>query len=804
MGFILSWISVTGATKYHIQVDNNNDFSSVEKSITHLRAFGPDTVTGLTSNTVYYVRLRAENNDVAQTSKYSPVSQTMTTLNPPNSITITAATSTGFTLNWRAVLGATKYDIQVGDNQDFSSLAKALADQTGTSLAITGLDVTKKYYVRIRAKNAIATQTSSYSAVSTAYTKLPTPILTAATSIAQTSFRANWNSVTGAAGYSVQISKKSDFSELVEDTYVTTTTYQFNGLTANTVYYVRVQAQNVNNLQSSQYSANQTVSTTALVATPVLSTPSTSFIGAKVFSIIYTEISGISYFVDVSTRSDFSSFVTGNQNRQIGNISGGNPARSIIDGLNPNTLYYFRLRAQDGDGNVSANTAVQTVKTTVDPTLSSTAFNDGATSIDKKHYTNHASSACNGDSDAKNEYIPLAWTNIPAQARTIQIIMKDAFKSPTSGRDTVFYHWGITDISATTSSLSSANGGGTLLSNGFGRTAYDGPCPPVGSGTHTYTIILYAFDQNVSAGDISDIQSFASSDHLMGLDSISFSLTIAAPNRNPGRPSLIAPHPSQTDVPLDQKLTWRKVSDPDGDPVTYDVYLDNWLSADKGPATTLVSADQTDTTYAPTGGFSAGSGYTWHVEAKDDKRGKIGSPALDFSTVPPPFTVTSTAFNDGDAKSSVDFNAYFANFPGQCTGSNNTIPIAWSNAPAGTQSFVIFMEDDFGGGFVHWYEYDIGSSVSSAPAASNGAVGTLARNEFPNRSGYDGPCPPDFDPDVVHTYTITVFALNKDNINSDGLVGTFGGFRNTYITGTGFDRRSQILAKASISFTVTR
>jgi Raf kinase inhibitor-like YbhB/YbcL family protein len=63
----------------------------------------------------------------------------------------------------------------------------------------------------------------------------------------------------------------------------------------------------------------------------------------------------------------------------------------------------------------------------------------------------------------------------------------------------VFVHWPLFDIPAEEKGLTEGVGrpgpgvgGGTQGKNGFGKTAYGGPCPP--GGTHRYYFHLYALD----------------------------------------------------------------------------------------------------------------------------------------------------------------------------------------------------------------------------------------------------------------------------------------------------------------------
>src|SRR3954454_14557978 len=78
-----------------------------------------------------------------------------------------------------------------------------------------------------------------------------------------------------------------------------------------------------------------------------------------------------------------------------------------------------------------------------------------------------------------------------------------------------------------------------------------------------------------------------------------------------------------------------------------------------------------------------------------------------------PFTLTSTAFKDGDMVPAKYAGAY----PGRSCGGQNISPaLSWSNAPENTKSFAIIMSDPDGGrglGSVHWVAYGLSAKKSS-------------------------------------------------------------------------------------------
>ena len=87
---------------------------------------------------------------------------------------------------------------------------------------------------------------------------------------------------------------------------------------------------------------------------------------------------------------------------------------------------------------------------------------------------------------------PLSWENPPAATQSFALIIQDA-----EGRNglgtTHLLAYGIPATQHQFLRTALANGQGFIGGkNSFGKLAYDGPCPPVNSDTHTYTFTLIA------------------------------------------------------------------------------------------------------------------------------------------------------------------------------------------------------------------------------------------------------------------------------------------------------------------------
>jgi len=118
------------------------------------------------------------------------------------------------------------------------------------------------------------------------------------------------------------------------------------------------------------------------------------------------------------------------------------------------------------------------------------------------------------------------------------------------------------------------------------------------------------------------------------------------------------------------------------------------------------------------------------------------------------FILTSSAFREGET------------VPRQftCDGNNLAPPLAWSDAPDGTRSFALIMDDPDAphGTFTHWVLYDIPATTTELTEQSPGKA---LRNDF-GRPGYGGPCPPvGHGP---HRYFFTLYAVDVPSLTLKG------------------------------------
>ncbi|MFC1796061.1 DUF4215 domain-containing protein, partial [Pseudomonadota bacterium] len=99
-------------------------------------------------------------------------------------------------------------------------------------------------------------------------------------------------------------------------------------------------------------------------------------------------------------------------------------------------------------------------------------------------------------------------------------------------------------------------------------------------------------------------------------------------NNKPNTPNSPSPTNGAVGVSVSTNLSWSG-GDPEGDPVTYDVYLE---AGDSSPDT-LICNDISTTTCNPPGVLSNSTLYYWKVEATDDRGGVSTGPNWSFTTL---------------------------------------------------------------------------------------------------------------------------------------------------------------------------
>jgi Raf kinase inhibitor-like YbhB/YbcL family protein len=108
-------------------------------------------------------------------------------------------------------------------------------------------------------------------------------------------------------------------------------------------------------------------------------------------------------------------------------------------------------------------------------------------------------------------------------------------------------------------------------------------------------------------------------------------------------------------------------------------------------------------------------------------------------------------------------------------GTGPSFPLAWSGAPARTQSFALLMHDRTFMNYQHWTLYDVPATETSLPEGVPAGATTMpagAKQAANSRGltgpGYFGPC----GMSGMNTYELTLYALDVATLPNPGTTGT--------------------------------
>jgi hypothetical protein len=153
----LSWNASSGAISYQIQVSTSASFKTTVVN----RGGISETfikLSGLSRNTTHYWRVCA--NYGAGTGPYSPARSFTTVIASPVAPSLLSPIDgavnvpTQPTFVWEQSVGASSYQLQISTDPSFSTIVVDRTGITGTSLTLSGLNVSTVYYWRVSASNA--------------------------------------------------------------------------------------------------------------------------------------------------------------------------------------------------------------------------------------------------------------------------------------------------------------------------------------------------------------------------------------------------------------------------------------------------------------------------------------------------------------------------------------------------------------------------------------------------------------------------------------------------------------------------
>jgi uncharacterized repeat protein (TIGR01451 family) len=439
----LLWNTSGTAANYDLQVATDTGFTQrvIPDDTTLTDTF--KNVTGLLNSTTYYWRVRAKN--VGGWSNWSnrwsfatiitaPIAPLLVT--PANGATNQPVSPILF---WNTSITATNYDLQIAADTGF--VQKVIPDDTtltDTSKFVVGLLNNSTYYWRVRAKTIGGwSGWSSRWSFTTIIAPPIAPLLVTPANGATNepvSLTLFWNTSGTATNYDLQLATDTGFTQKVipDDTTLTDTFKNVNGLLNSTTYYWRVRAKNVGGWSNwSNRRSFTTIMTTPIA--PVLASPLNGAINQPVSPVVLWNTSNSATNYDLQLATD-----TGFTQRVIPDDTTLTDTVKNVTGLLNSTTYYWRVRAKNAGGwsNWSARWSFTTIIAAPIAPILVTPLN-GSTNqpVSPMLFWNTSSMATNYDLQIATD------TGFVQRVVPDDTTLTDTFKNVTGLLNSTTYYW---------------------------------------------------------------------------------------------------------------------------------------------------------------------------------------------------------------------------------------------------------------------------------------------------------------------------------------------------------------------------
>jgi len=243
------WNSISGVDNYEIEIDNNSNFSSPERSNTVINNYW--TVSPELTEGTWYWRIRAHND--AGWGEWSGGWTLYIVGIPPAPILVSPINDTTFdnhspALDWYEIAGVDFYNVEIDDNSDFSSPERA------TSVDSSEWSVSPElaegiWYWRIRAHNLAGWGDWSTTWHFNVLDRPEPPLLVSPadydSSYVNGVLILDWTDLTSIIEYEVEVDDTSDYSSIDRWYNTAITQWSITPLLPSGTWYWRVRAKNL-------------------------------------------------------------------------------------------------------------------------------------------------------------------------------------------------------------------------------------------------------------------------------------------------------------------------------------------------------------------------------------------------------------------------------------------------------------------------------------------------------------------------------------------------------------------------------
>ena len=251
----LTWKAISGAAKYEVYRSASKNGTYTKLGSTTKTSY---TNTGAQAGKMYYYKVKAIHSRSAANSAFSAIVSRTCDLARPDVTASNVASSGKIKLTWKAVDGASKYQIYRATAKNGTySLMKTV---TGTTYTNTSAVAGKLYYYKVKAIHTNTNANSVFSEIDSRTCALPRPEVTV-TLNGSNKPRLSWKAIEGATKYEIYRStaKNGTYSRLGSTAKLT---YTNSGAQAGKTYFYKVKAIHSNT------NANSAFSTVVSIATP--------------------------------------------------------------------------------------------------------------------------------------------------------------------------------------------------------------------------------------------------------------------------------------------------------------------------------------------------------------------------------------------------------------------------------------------------------------------------------------------------------------------------------------------------------
>jgi hypothetical protein len=325
----VSWPAVAGASGYEVS------YAATEEgtyTLLPLQTALSATISGLTVDTPYYVKVRAYRL-VGTLKVYSGYSTIVSAKPLPLTPTLTGS-SGGFdrvNLSWSAIAGAAGYELYRLDGDTYT----LISDQTGLTFTddelVTG--TTRSYKV---VAYAILSEVKIRSLDSTVLNVTPIPSTVLGLNLSSTNYTIitiDWTDVSGATGYEVSFATTSTgATSVVGD--VSVSEFTRSGLTFNTTGYYRVRAYTTVN--DNKVYGNWTAALAVKTALSSVNEPSAQSAGYASIHVNWSAVNGASGYEVWRSTGTSTTYALVKTQTTVGFLN---------TALVTNTTYNFKIRA---------------------------------------------------------------------------------------------------------------------------------------------------------------------------------------------------------------------------------------------------------------------------------------------------------------------------------------------------------------------------------------------------------------------------------------------------------------------------